>query len=105
MLLTAADPVVSVYHVEVSGWDSFQTFFVEKCALEWNEESGKHVTLARSLHPGTMIFVRLLQPTSSDQSFPVPYRAEHTGVNPDGQNHFCLSKVHPRTDVDRLSQT
>jgi hypothetical protein len=103
MLLTAACPVVSTYCVEVSGWDSFQTFFVEKCELEWNKETGKHVTLLRSLRPGTMIFVRLLQPTSSDQSFPVPYRAEPTGVVSDEQHQFRVSQVHPYTGTKMAS--
>lgn len=84
MPMTAVRPVVSTYPVEVSGWDGFQAFFVEKCELERSAETGKQVTLARSRRPGTMLFVRLLQPTSSEQSFPVPYRAERSGANSDG---------------------
>jgi hypothetical protein len=97
MPMTAVRPVVSTYPVEVSGWDGFQAFFVEKCELEWSEETGKQVTLTRSLRPGTMIFVRLLQPTSSEQSFPVPYRAEHTGANSGRQYQFSLSQILPST--------
>jgi hypothetical protein len=98
--MTAARPVISTYPVEVSGWDGFQAFFVEKCELEWSEETGKQVTLTRSLRPGTMIFVRLLQPTSSEQSFPVPYRTERTDANAFGQYRFSLSQVLPTTELD-----
>ncbi|HET8923312.1 MAG TPA: hypothetical protein VFN26_09995 [Candidatus Acidoferrum sp.] len=102
-LRAAAHPAASSYRVEVSGWDSLQTFFVEICELKWNEESGKLVTLTRSLRPGAMLFVRLLQPTSSDQSFPVPYRAELTGATADGENQFRLSQISPNIGLNRLS--
>jgi hypothetical protein len=103
MLLTAGQPVVSTYQVEVSGWDSCQEFFVQRCMLEWNEETGKRITLTRSLRPRTMIFVRLLRPTSSDPSFPVPYRTELTGVNSEGRNQFRLSQILPSTGLTKLS--
>jgi hypothetical protein len=45
MSFSARFPTTSLYRVEVSGWDKSQTFFVEKPELQWNEESGKHVTL------------------------------------------------------------
>ncbi len=38
-------PVARLYEAEVSGWDSAESFFVEKCDLEWNEDSGKQVAL------------------------------------------------------------
>jgi hypothetical protein len=104
MLLTAAHPAVGTYGVEVSGWDTSQTFFVEKCELEWGEESGKLVTISRSLRPGTMIFVRLLRPTSPDQSFPVPYRVELTGIRSEGQNQFRLSQIQPSIGQGRPFQ-
>ena len=104
MLVTADEPGISTYRVEVSGWDRYQAFFVEKCELEWSEETGKRVTLARALRPGTMIFVRLLQPVSADQPFPVAYYAEQTGVTSDGQNQFRLSQVRPSTGEEKRSQ-
>lgn len=41
-------PATRLYAVEISGWDSMEYFFVEKCELEWNEESGKQVALKRA---------------------------------------------------------
>jgi len=68
MPLSARNPITNTYAVEASGWGSDQSFFVEKCELEWNEETGKYLTLTRSLSPGSMIFLRLLLPTSPDRS-------------------------------------
>ena len=56
MLWSAPQPLVSTYRVEVSGWDSAQSFFVEIANLEWDETSSKNITLGRSLCPGTMVF-------------------------------------------------
>ena len=42
----------SHYCVEVSGWDVSEGFFVEKCELEWNEQSGKCVAMRRTLPEG-----------------------------------------------------
>jgi hypothetical protein len=52
MSLLASWPVTSTRRVEVSGWDTSPSFFVEKAELEWNEEGCKHVTLGRELRTG-----------------------------------------------------
>jgi hypothetical protein len=96
MHLTAQRPITDSYPVEASGWDSAQTFFVEKSELEWNEVSGKQLTLSRSLCPGSMIFLRLLQPISPDRSLPVAYHAEPIGVTPEGQQQFRLNQIQPK---------
>lgn len=98
MSFSACHPAASTYRVEVSGWDSSQTFFVEKSELEWNEQTGKHLTLSRSLRSGTMIFVRLLQSTAPDRSCPVPYRAEYIATTPEGARQFRLNHVQPHSD-------
>ena len=103
MRTAVTDPRLKTYRAEVSGWDRFQTFFVEKCDLEWNEEAGKQVTLARSLRPGAMVFVRLLQPISPEQSFPVPYRTELSKLSADGQTKFRLSPAKPIPGLERMS--
>ncbi len=54
-------PVARLYELEVSGWDSAESFFVEKCDLEWNEDSGKQVALKRTLNDSAILLVRLLQ--------------------------------------------
>ena len=98
MLLSARRPFVGTYRVEVSGWDATQAFFVEKTELEWCEETGKQITLSRNLNPATMIFVRLLQPTSPDRSSPVAYKAEHIDSTEGNQHQFRLSRAVPRTN-------
>lgn len=95
MLHTAEKPVTNTYPVEVSGWDCSQTFFVEKCELEWSENAGKCLSLSRSLSPGSMIFLRLLLPTSPDRSLPVAYHAYPAGRSPDGHQLFRLNQIQP----------
>jgi hypothetical protein len=98
MILSARFPITSLYRVEVSGWDKNQNFFVEKSELEWNEESGKQVALNSTIPDGAVIFLRLLEPISTDKSLPVPYEAEFVATTPDGQNQFRLHPACPRMD-------
>ncbi len=93
MLLLAQDRATDSYPVEASGWDSAQSFFVEKSELKWDEVTGKLLTLSRLLSPGSMIFLRLLQPISQDRSLSVAYQAQHVGVTRDGQQQFRLSQI------------
>jgi len=73
MLLSVQLPITTIYQVEASGWDSAQSFFVEKSELEWNERTGKCLTLSHSLCPGSMIFLRLLRsPTRPSMSVTRP---------------------------------
>jgi hypothetical protein len=97
MLLTADEHIADSYAVEASGWDSAQAFFVEKSELKWDQVTGKHLTLSRRLCPGSMIFLRLLQPISQDRSLSVAYQAQHVGVTPDGQQKFRLSQIQPNS--------
>jgi hypothetical protein len=85
--------MTDTYRVEASGWDSAQSFFVEKSELEWNEVTGMHLTLTRSLRPGSIIFLRLLQTLSPSRSLPVAYHAHPTGVTPEGQQQFRLNQI------------
>ena len=71
--------------MEVSGWDKSQTFFVEKSELEWNEESGKHVTLSSAVPDGSVVFLRLIQPLSTDRSQSVPTRPNFCRYRPTGR--------------------
>jgi hypothetical protein len=95
MILATQRPFTDTYLVEASGWDSAQSFFVEKSELEWNEVTGKHLTLTRSLCPGSMIFLRLLQTMSPERSLPVAYHAHPTGVTSEGQQQFRLNQIQP----------
>jgi hypothetical protein len=89
MLLAAQRPFTDTYPVEASGWDSAQSFFVEKSELEWNEVTGKHLTLTRSLCPGSMIFLRLLQPLSRVVPFPWLTTPTRPGSRLRGNNNFA----------------
>jgi hypothetical protein len=96
MSLLASWPVMSTYRVEVSGWDTSPSFFVEKAELEWTEEGYKRVELGRELRHGAILFVRLLQPMSPDRSHPVPYEIESVAKT-DGQRwQFRLRQAQPR---------
>ncbi len=102
MSVSARFPITNLYRVEVSGWDKSQTFFVEKSELEWNEESGKYITLSSAVPDGSVVFLRLIQPLSTDRSQSVPYETEFVSVMLDGQNQFRLHPVSPRP-LDRGS--
>jgi hypothetical protein len=89
-------PVARLYEVEVSGWDSAENFFVEKCELEWNEDSAKQVTLKSTLDDSAILLVRLLQPGASDRSYPVVFEAELIGKTKNGLHQFRLNRAVPR---------
>lgn len=89
----ARQPITNTYSVEVSGWDDSLSFFVEKTELFWNAETDKFLTLSRLLCPGTMIFVRLLQPTAVERSFPVAYRAKAAATTPEGKHQFRVRRA------------
>jgi len=94
-MLPNAPPETGTYSVEVSGWDCHQIFFVERTDLEWNECSGKHLALRRSLLDKAVVFVRLLQPNGSNRSYAVAYEATSMQV-PAGKGYFYrLNTVHP----------
>ncbi|MGA2097848.1 MAG: hypothetical protein ABSH39_16235 [Candidatus Acidiferrum sp.] len=84
-----------LYAVEVSGWDNQQKFFVEKCDLAWDDDSGKQIELRRKLHDNALLFIRLSQTDDGERSSPVVYEAEWVGTGPNGQNQFRLSAVVP----------
>ena len=96
MILTAEDPAVNLYRVEVSGWDDNKAFFVENSHLLWGAESGKQVTLNRGLAKGSVVFLRLLQPIGKDRSRPVPYEAEMVARNEEGGWQFRLRPISSR---------
>jgi hypothetical protein len=96
MAVLARQPLDSTYSVEVSGWDSSHTFFVERSELFWNEETGKQLALSRRLPAGAMIFVRLLQPTDAERGFPVAYEAEPLSNGFEMPQQFRLKRAVPR---------
>ncbi len=96
MLRNAPFPLTRLYAIEVSGWDCREQFFVEKCELQWNEESGKQVGLKRAVNDNAILLVRLLQGGDADRSQPVAYEAECMGKTKTGMYQFRLKGVAPR---------
>jgi hypothetical protein len=85
-----------LYPVEISGWDNTEDFFVEKCELEWNEQSGKQVALKRELNDSAVLLVRLLQSGDADRSHAVVYEASRVGQTESGLHQFRLDRMVPR---------
>ena len=89
----------SGYRIEVSGWGLDNNFFVESTNLLWTLNGDKKLKLHRALAEGSVVFVRLLNPESSNDSVPVPYQVE--GVEPMDRNGSCQMKLR---QVDRRSK-
>jgi len=96
-ILSARYPIVSLYRVEVSGWDKNQTFFVEKSDLEWSEASSKQITLSHAVPDGAVVFVRLVPYLSTEQSHPVAYETEFVETTAEGRHELRLHPVSPHT--------
>ena len=86
----------SLYQVEVSGWDTSESFFVEQAELEWNEVGDKRLMLAHELRAGAILFVRLAQAISPDRSHPVPYATEQIAKTDNARWQFRLTRVQPQ---------
>jgi hypothetical protein len=82
--------------VEVSGWDTSESFFVEQAELEWNEVGDKRLMLAHELRAGAILFVRLAQAISPDRSHPVPYATEQIAKTDNARWQFRLTRVQPQ---------
>jgi len=93
---SARFPATRLYAIEISGWDSEEQFFVERCELQWNEESGKQVGLRRAVNDNAILLVRLLKGGDPDRSQPVAYEAEGMGRTKTGMYQFRLNMVAPR---------
>jgi hypothetical protein len=89
------------YHVEVSGWDARENFFVEKTSLDWREREGKTVALQSTVRLDSVLFVRLLRPLGGGADFPVPHRAIR--VEDSSKDASCtdvgLEQMQPRRTV------
>lgn len=81
--------------VEVSGWDSTQSFFLEKATLHW-DTNGQQISLRARLREGAVIFVRLLQSPESDENFPVPYVvSKNLPIEIDSRVTISITRMHP----------
>jgi hypothetical protein len=85
----------SNYRVEVSGWDAFENFFLERTVLYWQDAS-QQICLRARLREGAVVFVRLVQPFDSEENFPVPYVvAKNLPLEMDGRASIAISRMHP----------
>lgn len=85
-----------LYAVEVSGWDCAQNFFVERCDLVWNEDTGRHVVFQQNLRDSAVLIVRLLETDKAGRSHAIVYEAQLMGRTPSGHRQFRLTTVVPR---------
>jgi len=95
-VLTADEPALTTYRIEISGWDKNGSFFVENTDLEWSEESGKRVQMSREVRNGAIIFVRLLQGPVPTSSYPVAYQVESLQAKNGSSCEFRLVQLHPK---------
>jgi hypothetical protein len=86
----------SVYRVEISGWDLNDQFFVERAALEWGLGEQKTVLMRRRARQGALLFIRLLENSAPERSFPVAYRVREIREREGGSLYeLILSQVWP----------
>jgi hypothetical protein len=96
MINSEPRPLTQTGTVEVSGWDEDEVFFVEQSELDWDEHSGKRLTLSRMLSEGSIIYVRPIEPTAQRRANPIPYKTKFLGRNREGNHQFRLNGVQPR---------
>lgn len=81
------------YRVEVSGWDLADNFFVEKTTLRWGANAHKEIVMRSEMREGSVVFVRLMQPTTA-RNGSIPYQV--VGVdekNASGRATVFLSQM------------
>ena len=90
------DEQMSIYRVELSGWDVNEEFFVERSALQWGEGELRRALIRRKVRRGALVFIRLLQDATPSRTFPVAYRARQVRES-EGSDSFelTLSQVWP----------
>ena len=97
---------ISVYRVEISGWDMNEQFFVERTALEWNVGGRKTVLLHQRARQGSLLFIRLLENSAALASFPVAYRVREVREQEAGTAfELILSQVWPVPDGQEAGGT
>lgn len=89
------------FRVEVSGWDCNEVFFVEKTLLDWEPNQPREITLASTLRPGSMVFVRLIQNTAATMPFPIAYQViDVRDENASGRSRAKLQQLRSRADFE-----
>jgi hypothetical protein len=86
------------YRIELSGWGADNNFFVERTDLLWSQTGEKYVLMRRELPEGAMVFVRLLDSDSKNNSVPVAYQVNQVrAMDCNGQCEMKLLPLRPRT--------
>ena len=68
--------LLDAYRIEVSGWSTDGSFFVEQADLQWSPDGEKKISLHHELSDGAIVFVRLRVPVSISASIPVTYQVD-----------------------------
>ncbi|HKW88270.1 MAG TPA: hypothetical protein VJN21_05900 [Candidatus Acidoferrales bacterium] len=95
--MAAEEKEAGSYHVEVSGWDLGENFFVERTVLNWEHDGKKEVLLRAPLHEGALVFVRLISESLGGRSIPMTFLVHRIGKN--GSDHgreVELERLHPK---------
>ncbi len=74
-------------HVEVSGWNLSEEFFVEKGLLSSDGDGEQRIVLQTWLRVGSLVFVRCSDRESAMRSIPVTYQVSRIS-----QNGACASR-------------
>ncbi|HTQ85969.1 MAG TPA: hypothetical protein VMI93_07140 [Candidatus Solibacter sp.] len=94
------DEQISMYRVEVSGWDLNEQFFVERTALQWGRGESRMVLIRQKVRTGALVFVRLLENAAAPRSFPVAYRARQVVERENGALYeLMLNQVWPAAET------
>jgi hypothetical protein len=85
------------YRIEVSGWGTDNSFFVELANLVWTARGEKQVRLLHELPVGAVMFVRPVASDASNPSVPIAFKAK-TILRMLAENGFQvdLVEMHPR---------
>jgi|tagenome__1003787_1003787.scaffolds.fasta_scaffold20849882_2 hypothetical protein len=90
---------ISIFPVEVSGWDQDHTFFLEKAQLHWwSESSRKQIALTSAVPHGAIIFLRFARNSAASRHShrnpeSLPYHTEFLDITPDGRHRFRLHSL------------
>jgi hypothetical protein len=92
------------HKVEISGWDSNEDFFVEGTSLGWEAGEENIIRLRHRVRPGSMIFLRVVEPSSEPIRFPVAFRVRRVSARMEaGAYEAILRRLWPRPQESSAS--
>jgi hypothetical protein len=96
-----AQPSLSDYRVEVSGWDVAESFFVEKATLELSPQGERIVHLRHPLRTGLLVFLRLIDSRVAFPAEPIAYEVlDISGTSTAEVSRVTLRKLAHRRSGD-----